>query len=220
MDVIIVSKTHMSNATCIGGVLANGRFVRLLNSDGHNQDSDTDINVGEVYTINFSERAEKKPPHVEDILVQSLTYKFTFDNIGKMIEYLSNKLNVKVWKGSSDVLFDGNLQWTSSGSGYISKSGGIPTSSVGFWIPDKDLTRKDFNEKVRYTYPLRWRSISYVGFQPPVDSIPAGTLVRVSLARWWTPNDGEERCYLQLSGWYDLPELRSSKIVLDDDLPF
>ncbi len=46
MDVIIVSKTHMSSAACVGGVLANGRFVRLLNSEGYNQDSDTDLEVG------------------------------------------------------------------------------------------------------------------------------------------------------------------------------
>jgi len=222
MDVIIISKTHMSNAACVGGVLANGRFVRLLNSDGYNQDSDTDIEVGEVYTISFSERTEKRPPHIEDILVHSMTYKFAFENIGKMVEYLKEKLKIKIWKGSSDVLFDGNLQWTSGGSGYISENGGIPTCSVGFWIPDKDLTRKDFNDKVRYSYPLRWRNISYVGFQNPVDLIPAGTLVRVSLARWWSPNEDEERCYLQLSGWYDLPESKPSNVVEDedDDLPF
>lgn len=222
MDVIIVSKTHMSNAACVGGVLANGKFVRLLDSDGHNQDSDTDIEVGEVYTISFSERADKTPPHIEDILVHSMTYKFTFESIDKMVEYLTSKLKVKIWKGSSDVLFDGNLQWTSGGSGYISESGGIPNNSVGFWIPDKDLKRNDFNERVRYSYPLRWRNISYVGFQNPIDIIPAGTLVRVSLARWWSPNDDEERCYLQLSGWYGLPEPSSSESADDeyDDLPW
>ena len=35
--------------------------------------------------------------------------------------------------------------------------------------------------------------------------IPAGTLVRVSLAHWWRPEDdhtGELRCYVQLSGWF------------------
>lgn len=222
MDVIIVSKTHMSNASCLGGVLANGRFVRLLKSDGYNQDSDTDIEVGEVYTISFSERTDKRPPHIEDILVHSMVHKFTFKNIAHMVEYLKEKFKVKVWKGSSDVLFDGKLQWTSGGSGYISESGGIPNNSVGFWIPDKDLTRNDFNEKVRYSYPIRWRNISYVGFQNPLDSIPSETLVRVSLARWWSPNNEEERCYLQLSGWYDLPESKPSKVVedVDDDLPF
>jgi hypothetical protein len=210
MDVIIVSKTHMSNAACVGGVLANGRFVRLLNSDGYNQDAETHIEVGDVYTIVFSEREHKTPPHIEDILVNSMTYKFTFFSIDQMVEYLKTKLKVKIWNGSSDVLFDGKLQWTSGGSGYISNSGQIPNNSVGFWIPDKDLKRKDFNEKIRYSYPLRWRNISYVGFQSPVELIPAGTLVRVSLARWWSPNNEEERCYLQLSGWYCLPEASAS----------
>lgn len=220
MDVIIVSKTHMSSAACVGGVLANGRFVRLLNSDGYNQDSDTDLEVGDVYTITFSDRTEKNPPHVEDILVHSMKHKFSFLTIEKMVEYLTEKLKVKVWKGSTEILFDNNLQWTSGGSGYISESGGIPDNSVGFWIPDKDLIRKDYNEKVRYSYPIRWRNISFVGFQEPVDKIPAGTLVRVSLARWWSPNDDEERCYLQLSGWYGLPEPKEIEDDFEDDLPF
>lgn len=220
MDVIIVSKTHMSSAACVGGVLANGRFVRLLDSDGYNQDSDTDLEVGDVYTITFSERTEKTPPHVEDILVHTMEHKFSFSSIEKMVEYLTDKLKVKIWRGSTEVLFDGNLEWTSGGSGYISESGEIPKNSVGFWIPDRDLNRKDYNEKVRYSYPIRWRNISYVGYQNPVDKIPAGTLVRVSLARWWSPNEDEERCYLQLSGWYGLPEPVTENDDEDDDLPF
>lgn len=222
MDVIIVSKTHMSNAACVGGVLANGKFVRLLDSNGYNQDSNTDIQVGQVYTICFSDRLNKIPPHIEDILVHSMSYKFTFDSIDKMVEYLTSNLKIKIWEGGSDILFDGCLQWTSGGSGYISKSGRVPNNSVGFWIPDKDLKRNDFKEKVRYSYPLKWRTISYVGFQKPINLIPAGTLVRVSLARWWSPNDDENRCYLQLSGWYGLPELSSSEgtLIDEDDLPF
>ena len=221
MDVIIVSKTHMSSAACVGGVFANGRFVRLLDSDGYNQDSDTGLEVGDVYTITFSERREKTPPHVEDILVHTMDHKFSFSSIEKMVEYLTDKLKVKIWRGSTAVLFDGNLEWTSGGSGYISESGGIPDNSVGFWIPDRDLNRKDYNEKVRYSYPIRWRNISYVGYQNPVDNIPAGTLVRFSLARWWSRNEDEERCYLQLSGWYGLPEPATDDNDEDDnDLPF
>jgi len=217
MEVIIVSKTHMSNAACVGGVLSNGRFVRLLDSDGYNQDSDTDIEVGDVYSISFLEKEDKIPPHIEDILVDKMNYKYSFVSVDKMVEFLKTKLNIKIWYGSSDVLFDGNLQWTTGGSGYISKSGEIPSNSVGFWISDKDLTRNDFNEKVRYSYPLMRRNISYVGFQSPIELIPAGTLIRVSLARWWSPNDDEERCYLQLSGWYDLHELTSLENDEDND---
>lgn len=203
MDVIIVAKTHMANAICVGEILANGRFVRILDSDGHNQPQDTHLEVGDVYDISFKERDYKTPPHVEDILVTSMTFKFSFSTISKMIDYLKGQLKIKIWKGSTEVLFDGKLQWTEGGSGYISESGGIPETSVGFWIPDKDLIRKDYKDKVRYSYtPIRWRNISFVGFQSPIDKIPAGTLVRVSLARWWSPDDGEERCYLQISGWY------------------
>jgi len=222
MDVIIVSKTHMSNSACVGGILANGRMVRLLRSDGSNHDIDTSLKIGEVYTINFLERNDKKSPHIEDILIVTLNYKFTFSSIAKMIYYLKVKLKIKIWHGNTDLLFDECLLWTNSGSGYISKSGKIPSTSVGFWISDKNLSRNDYNEKVRYSYPIRWRNIPFVGFQNPVEIIPAGTLLRISLARWWTPNDEEERCYLQLSGWYDLPELKSSRVVKyeDDDLPF
>jgi hypothetical protein len=204
MDVIIVSKTRMSTAACVGGVLTNRRFVRLLNSDGYNQDSGTDLEVGDVYTVTFRERTEKRRPHVEDILVDSMVFKFSFSSIKRMVECLTEKAKIKIWRGSIEVLFNSNLKWTSGGSGYISESGGIPENSVGFWIPERDLNRNDYNEKVRYRYPILRRNISFVGFQNPVAVIPAGTLVRVSLARWWSPNEEEERCYLQLSGWYGL----------------
>lgn len=205
MDVIIVSKTHMSNAACVGGILATGRSVRILDANGYNQDSNTDINIGDVYSISFIERQDKRPPHIEDILVNDMTFNFSFKTIEQLVEYLKQKLKVKIWKGNTEVLFDGTLDWTSGGSGYISESGEIPENSTGFWIPNKDLIRRDYKEKIRYSYPgMQWRNIPYVGFQEPVDRIPAGTLTRVSLARWWSPNEEEERCYLQLSGWYDL----------------
>lgn len=220
MDVIIVAKTHMSNAACVGGVLANGRLVRLLNEYGYNQDSDSDLEVGDVYTITFNERDYNRPPHVEDILVTSMSYKFAFPSIQRMVDYLTDKLNVKIWRGSPDNLFDGKLQWTNNGSGYISEDGEIPDCSVGFWIPDRNLTKRIFYEKVRYNYPNvnGWRSLPYVGFNEPIETIPSGTLVRVSLARWWDRNgETEERCSLQLSGWYlDTPDNE----VEDEDLPF
>ena len=222
MDVIIVSKTHMSNASCIGGINGNGRLVRLLNENGYNQDIDTPIKIGDVWTIDYVERKHKRPPHVEDVLVSKMNYKFSFDTINEMVEYLKNKLNIKIWNGSTEILFDGKIQWTNGGSGYISETGAIPDNSVGFWIPDWDLQRKDFKEKVRYSYPIRWRSITFVGFQKPIERIPAGTLVRLSLARWWSPNEDEERFYLQLSGWYDLPEpiQENEEEISGDDLPF
>lgn len=191
----------MSSAVCVGGVLADGRFVRLLDSNSNNQSINTKLEVGEVYTINFEERKSVTPPHVEDILVDSFKYKFTFNSINDMVNYLIDKLEIPVWEGSCDVLFDYKILWTLGGSGYISEEN-VPSHSVGFWKSDRDLTRRDFNDKVRYSYPIRWRNIPFVGFQEPLDVIPMGTLIRVSLARWWSPDGEEERCYLQLSGWY------------------
>lgn len=221
MDVIIVSKTHMANGACVGGVLANGRFVRLLDSNGYNQKTDTGFEIGQVYNITFSERTNKRPPHIEDILIHKMAFKFSFASIEKMTEYLTNRLKVKIWRGSTEVLFDGKLQWTNGGSGFISESGEMPENSVGFWIPDKDLHQKKFNEKVKYNYPIRWRNITFVGFQNPVVKIPSGTLIRVSLARWWSPDESEKRCYLQLSGWYGLQDAEIPDYYeSEDDVPF
>lgn len=207
MDVVIVSKTRMHSGVCVGGVLTNGKLVRLLKSDGHNQDSDTDFEIGDVYTIKFKEREDCVPPHMEDILLLSQVYKSKFRSIQEMIQHLKVNLKINIWEGSVNCLFNNSLQWKSSGSGYISRLGKIPNQSTGFWIPDKDLVRKDYGDKVRYRYSLNlfppdYRVIPYVGLQESIYKIPKGTLVRLSLARWWTPNDDEERCYLQLSGWY------------------
>ncbi|MFP4441222.1 MAG: hypothetical protein ACLFVO_28645, partial [Chloroflexaceae bacterium] len=80
----------------------------------------------------------------------------------------------------------------------------VPDQSVGFWMIPADLHRQDRNQKPRYILDHHGLDMPYVGFAPAVGTLPAGTLVRVSLARWWRPEDSyeEERCYLQLSGWY------------------
>ncbi len=45
-------------------------------------------------------------------------------------------------------------------------------------------------------------TISYVGSAEPLETIEPGSLIRLSLAHWWKPEDSvdDERCYLQLSG--------------------
>lgn len=80
--------------------------------------------------------------------------------------------------------------------------------STGFWEPDQDLRMQQDGHRITYEYPVDSgvRNIKYVGFEDALDRLPAGMLLRVSLARWWCPEDKpdlEERCYLQLSGWYE-----------------
>lgn len=226
MQVIITSKTHMLNSSCVGAIAANGRFLRLLDENGYNQSTDTNFEVRQLWDIEFTNRIDLTPPHVEDVLVHSKEFKGLIKDEISILEIIE-RFNTPIWRGSSDVLFDGKIQWTNSGSGYISEDGGIPSNSVGFWLSDKDLIRRDFNNKVRYSYPIKWRNISFVGFQHPVAVIPAKTLIRVSLARWWSPSYDEERCYLQLSGWYDLKPPNNAASIQsvncndpDDSLPF
>lgn len=218
MDVIILSKTKMRSNVCVGAISGSGRYLRLLTSNGENQPVDTKFNVCDVYTIECEEVGHTRPPHIEDVKVNSATKKFTF-SMANMVSYLRDELKIKIWKGSPNNLFDGKLLWTDSGSGYISASHEIPENSVGFWITEHDLTRRDYKDKIRYSHPpiqnstfieglgdvlgqREWRNFTYVGSDEALNIIPKNTIIRVSLARWWGEYSDDERCYLQLSGWY------------------
>lgn len=204
--VIVVSKTQMRCEYCVGGILEDGSFVRLLKSDGHNQDTATIFTIGRWYDIEYRERLYKRPPHIEDILVLSAIPCET-DSPINLRGFIKNRFPAKIWNGGAAILFDGKLKWSDSGSAYIN-SEAIPEHSVGFWMPNIDLRMKKFEDtgKTKYSYfDGRWYNIPYVGLQDPIPTIPAGTLLRVSLARWWQKDETtEERCYLQLSGWYFL----------------
>ena len=216
--VIILSKTHMNNGQCcIGGLTLGGRYVRLLTENEENQPEDTDLNPKQAWEIEFSERPNNVAPHIEDILVSNRVGKGRLKDSITVKDFIQ-KREIPIWEGHPDNLFDNLIQWTQGGSGYIDRNGGIPNHSVGFWISDRDLRRRDYNG-VRYQYPQAegWRSLKFKGFQEPVDLIPAGTLIRVSLARWIAFNENEnQKCWLQLSGWYDLGKNSDET----DDLPF
>lgn len=204
--IIIVSKTHMTNAACVGGITTNGKYVRLLNVGGNNQPKNTDFEVGQFWDIEYVERTNLLPPHIEDIIITSKKLVGTLKKERTMLQTVQ-LYGATIWKGSPDKLFDNSLRWTDNGSGYISDKSDIPNNSVGFWIPDRNLTKRVYYDKVRYSYPIPigWRSLPYVGFDSAVEVIPAGTLLRVSLARCWdTDGSTEYRCSLQLSGWYNL----------------
>jgi len=216
-EVVIFSKTRMSNAVCIGGlVLENNRYVRLLNKGNQNQEINTDFSIGGVWYIDFINRNPITPPHIEDTIVIDKTF---VRNIDDITTFLTER-NLIDWNGDINNLFEGKIKWTEKGSGYINDEN-LPKQSVGFWIADKNLTkREDSYNNIRYDYPSSEgrRSLKFIGFDIPIDVIPAGTILRVSLARWWKPDENtEERCYLQLSGWY-LDRDKQKRI--NDDFPF
>jgi hypothetical protein len=208
--ILIVSKTKMANNhVCVGGIdLDNKLSVRLLNTNGYHELIDEcPYSIREVWKIEYQRHNQRPLPHSEDVRVISR------NKIGILRQDLSilsilNQFHFKVYDGNIRDTFEGKLKSTNSGTLYISESD-VPNSSTCFWICDNDISRDDYNGKIRYRYndgSRRWgNNISYVGIEAnPAQIIPRGALVRLSLAHWWSPEDStdEERCYLQLSGWY------------------
>ena len=203
MEILITSKTHKGQAACVGGmIISNNQFVRLLNPENRDQPGNTNFNVGDIWDIEFIERKDVIPPHIEDIIISSKNYLRHIENISDFI--LNSR--VKIFIGSPSQIFNGMLGWTGNGGGYIENRDNLPMNSVGFWISDRNLEIDGnyylYNSDNHFN-PIK--KLKFVGFQPTVKIIPAGTLMRISLARWWKPKDVEmnERCYLQLSGWYE-----------------
>lgn len=138
-------------------------------------------------------------PYVED---KQTTPIRKLGNIGinGVVNFIeTHNFGAKLTRGDLHNAFEGylNLQ----GSKNLVNSQRIPSFSTQFWILDVDLVHLMRFEKHYYLY--NGIRLKYVGFKEPVDNIPAGTIIRLSLANWWDGDgSGEDRCYLQLSGWY------------------
>lgn len=206
--VLIVAKTHMTNGACVSGLTRDtNKSIRLLNPNGSNQPEDSPYEVGQVWELEFHPRTNPEPPHVEDVIVTQEKYIGLSANLHKIL-----LPRVPLWKGGPDTLFDGLVVFDRA-KGYISKSKDIPSCSTGYWLPDNPLTLVQRSGKSYYTtrhkvsvgnkfYEVTL-SIPYVGYAEPIQTLAEGTLIRVSLARWWKAADmPDKRCYLQLSGWY------------------
>ncbi|MCM4152039.1 hypothetical protein DHD05_10585 [Arenibacter sp. N53] len=198
MEVLITSKTKWSKYYCIGGLeLPSNRMVRLMTSIGTYQPLNCPFEIGNIWDLEYNYYPDS-PPHIEDVRVIRRN-----GLVGKHHDFVSYvKNNCVIWNGDFNELYEGKLQWTYAGSGYLNNPNNVPANSVGFWISDNELT---WDGKEYYVYErgilLRNRKFKYKGIVPPIDVIPVGTLIRVSLAKWWDAH-GEKRCYLQLSGWH------------------
>jgi hypothetical protein len=141
------------------------------------------------------------PPHTEDVLVSH------YQLVGIKPNLRAHLLTrVTPWRGGIDQVFGGVLGYTSNNNGYVCERLGVPAHSTWFWIPNLDLALRDDGKHYDYPEGHQPRGLSYVGEIAAPPTLPGGTLIRVSLARWWKPDDAEpdleSRCYLQLSGWY------------------
>ncbi|MDI9863906.1 hypothetical protein QM480_06200 [Flectobacillus sp. DC10W] len=206
MEVLILSKTkYGSTQVCVGGIcIINQQFIRLLNKGGYYQPADTQFNIGDIWDITFTINPNRKEPHNEDVTIQ--TYKFV-RKIYALETYIKN-MDVPIWRNNISNIFEGKILWQRNGKGYFSENiKNYPSHSVGFWISDVDLRYS--NGSYFYESNGVSKQIVYKGNQTALQVIPKGKLIRLSLAKWWKPEDSEieARCYLQLSGWYeDQPE--------------
>jgi hypothetical protein len=177
----------------------SAKSVRLLRRDGTNLFEDHPIEVGELWDVSCTSRDPVIPPHVEDVLVKSGKSVAVVPSLKQAIIDL-----VDPWTGDVRGIFEGQLQTTRHGKGYIGHERPLPSCSTGFWRSDVELRRGQSTGGERYWFPEGGfiSSVKYVGMEDAVDVIPHGSLVRFSLARWLAFVDTPERCYLQLSGWY------------------
>ncbi len=204
MKVLIVAKTRQGSRACVGGITDEGQSVRLRAADyDRDESAGLEYEVGDVWEIEAKPAPSPTPPHIENIVVcHKRQLGPAHDLVGSIERFMPPVC------GGPELLFEGLAQATDAGSLYIAERSGLPSHSTMFWRPDQPLQRECEGRRIRYRYPTAdgGRTLVYVGFQDSPLLIPAGTLLRVSLAHWWRPeaSTDELRCYVQLSGWFDL----------------
>lgn len=203
MKTLIVAKTHMQTSVCVGALaLENNRNLRLLHSTHVNQPADTPFCVGDIWDIKIRSSSQIEPPHTEDVVVTDQQFVSKQNDLKKFLE-----ARVRLFRGGPEELFDELANFSKSGSAYISQKSGVPNYSTCFWLPDRALVEERDPRGVYYlcNRPGGSFRVKYVGVEKSIEIIPRDSLVRMSLSRWWKPDDNsqpEQRCYLQLSGWY------------------
>ena len=202
-QVLIVAKTHRGGGACIGAIAADGRSLRLEAANaGSDEHAGHEYNVGDVWEVTFGPHPHIVPPHVETVVVYAKR---------RLRQAVDPIRSIERWMppvaGGVGALYGGLLQSTQSGALYIGETSGLPPRSTLFWRPDRPLRLVTNGVRLHYCYPadVGDRRLTFVGYQEPPAEIPAGAIVRVSLAHWWRPADRPEdplRCYVQLSGWF------------------
>ena len=206
MRVLIVAKTHMGSGACIGAITETGKSVRLIpfNADPY-AGANKEYEVGDIWEISAEPETSRLPPHNENIVVYKKSRVHTTKDTKDLVCAIELLMPPKI--GDPKKLYEGLLKTTRNGSLYVPVAGDIPAYSTLFWRPDQPLTRDVENRRIRYRYPTEngGCTLTFVGFQEPLETIPAGMLLRVSLAHRWRPADqpdAEERHYAQISGWF------------------
>ena len=204
--VVIVGKTKMQSQRCIGALGENdGRSFRLLTSTGNNFPVNTEFNLGQVWDLDLQEVSDHTPPHTEDICILSQRLVQTL-SMPRLNDFILSRVDAPVV--SPQELFEGKLNFRQNKKAFIRRRNKGLNYSTGFWRFRKTIHLCHDYGKLRYAYCNIDTScdlndddlildVPYVGCESPISKIPAGTLLRFSLARW-----ENNPYYLMLSGWF------------------
>lgn len=208
--VLIVSKTKMAQQrVCVGGIdIEKHSSIRLMNEHGYHETlKECPYNIFDIWDLKYNIISTRTLPHSsEDVNVLQRNKLGVLKKDINVIDILK-KCRVNIYRGQINNVFNGCLKSTDNGSLFISQPQ-VPNHSTCFWVCDQNVTRKDYQGKIKFNYKddiHKWGcNISYVGLEEnPINIIPKGSLIRLSLAHWWSPDeDTEKRCYLQLSGYF------------------
>ena len=212
--VLIVSRTRMrENRVCVGGIdLDNNRPIRLLDPNGYHEiESECPFNIGDLWECSYVRNPKRPAPHLEDtnVIIRELLEKESCKTSDDFRSTLSTH-GIKIFTGSLDNCFESCLFY--DGHRYYVKEENVPNYSTCFWINDHWLKNNDYHKpeggvKKQLAYmngATHWGiPIAYVGLGVTPNSVIPGSLVRLSLANWWSKAEyTPKRCYLQISWIY------------------
>lgn len=222
-EVLVVGLTSMKIGVCVGGIdLTNKCSVRLQPfQTGLHYSQQDNWEIGKFYQVEYFKPGGLPRPHTEDIRVVKW---------GLINSYRSTSISdatklVSCWSGPITQIFDGYMEWTASGAGYISRNK-VCDMSTGFWRPNRPLVRDRFGnfwaDGTSWNIEGRKFKLKCVALDQGdiPDIIPKNTLLRISLSRWYQPDNLPDGCWLQLSGLVSEPNMESHATVPDADIPF
>src|SRR5205085_3592342 len=125
----------------VGALSDQGEYLRLMNqSCESDQGGNVPYRIGQWWEVECTPCGQQKPPHVEDVSVRSARRVGAEEDLSG---YLLN--NATPWEGTMDVLFDGKIQFTRNGGGYIPPPI-FPTERPAFGFRVSPSTSKRMSE--------------------------------------------------------------------------
>lgn len=215
-DVLIVARTRMQQRhICVAGLdLITGELIRLTDHRGTNYSEMAPYQPGEVWRIDYQAKYGLTRPHVEDVRILHSSLQEPHADIPALLDK-----HPTLRDGSPRELFDGALTFEPSlgldgfddaRTPYLNRRSRIPRCSIELWLTDrfftKRVTQRDGQPKTYLVGPPPSPAdvsmkAPYNGFDDPGLILPPGTLVSVSLARWWRPFGDDpawDKCHMQL----------------------